>query len=483
MITEATYSVEDNKLRLYASARLDEALYKRVRDAGFRWAPKQELFVAPKWTPAREDLAIELAGDIEPEGTTLAERAEAKAARYEELAQKRANDFNAFRRASDDLSRAFEGGQPILVGHHSERKARKTQERMHNYERKAAKAWSAIDYWNYKADGAEYHANMKNSPGVRSRRIKTLLAELRDLQRTLNHAALRLKIWEKADPTDLDHIKRLAGGRIETGSLASFDCWSDLDAEKITAEECRERNLRLASRALNSDNLRRWIDHTLKRLGYERSMLGHTARFDGKLTPVVLQAFARTHGAHKPKAEKTDGGFVIKSIAPLPLHIASGNETELTEDGWRDLMQGSGYEVPETKRRAPKKQTAPLINPTKEDAERLQALWNADARGRIEKKRLGSFTEQSVYEMPQAHYSANSSGSYSAFKTINIDAQGRRIWPSAGEKRPVAFRLRRASCGGSGFFDADRVIRITDKPAKALPIDWEAEEPQAEEAA
>ena len=73
----ATYSPEDNKIRLYASSRLDAETYARVKAAGFVWAPKQELFVAPKWTPAREDLAMELAGEIEAEEMTLAERAAA----------------------------------------------------------------------------------------------------------------------------------------------------------------------------------------------------------------------------------------------------------------------------------------------------------------------------------------------------------------------------------------------------------------------
>ena len=72
MITfTATYSAEDNKLRFYASERLDEELYKRVRELGFKYAPKQELFVAPKWTPSREDMCIELAGEITAEETTL----------------------------------------------------------------------------------------------------------------------------------------------------------------------------------------------------------------------------------------------------------------------------------------------------------------------------------------------------------------------------------------------------------------------------
>ncbi len=47
----ATYSPDDNKLRLYASLRLDEETYSLINKAGFRWAPKQELFVAPARTP------------------------------------------------------------------------------------------------------------------------------------------------------------------------------------------------------------------------------------------------------------------------------------------------------------------------------------------------------------------------------------------------------------------------------------------------
>lgn len=78
----ATYSPDDNKLRLYAVSRLDPETYKKVHDAGFRWAPKQALFVAPAWTPGREDVLLSLAGEIEDEDSTLAERQEARAERF-----------------------------------------------------------------------------------------------------------------------------------------------------------------------------------------------------------------------------------------------------------------------------------------------------------------------------------------------------------------------------------------------------------------
>ncbi|MEN1792996.1 hydrolase, partial [Pseudomonas aeruginosa] len=88
----ATYSPDDNKLRLYAVSRLDPETYKKVHDAGFRWAPKQALFVAPAWTPGREDVLLSLAGEIEDEDSTLAERQEARAERFTGYSGKRASE-------------------------------------------------------------------------------------------------------------------------------------------------------------------------------------------------------------------------------------------------------------------------------------------------------------------------------------------------------------------------------------------------------
>jgi hypothetical protein len=40
----ATYSPEDNKLRLYSTTRLDGETYARLKAAGFIWAPKHVAF-------------------------------------------------------------------------------------------------------------------------------------------------------------------------------------------------------------------------------------------------------------------------------------------------------------------------------------------------------------------------------------------------------------------------------------------------------
>ena len=83
----ATYSVEDDKLRLYASERFDQELWLKLKEMGFKWAPKQNL-IYTHWSPNREDVCMHLAGHITAEQTTLVERAEAKRERLDALAEK-----------------------------------------------------------------------------------------------------------------------------------------------------------------------------------------------------------------------------------------------------------------------------------------------------------------------------------------------------------------------------------------------------------
>ncbi len=484
----ATYSPEDNKLRLYASARLDAETYARVKAAGFSWAPKQELFVAPKWTPDREDLAVELAGEIEAEEMTLAERAAIKAERLDNLASKRNAQANAFSRRADELSEAFHMGQPILIGHHSERKARKTQERMNAAQGAAVKASKAANYWLYRAEGVECFANMKNNPRVRAGRIKTLLAELRDLQRGINAAHKALALWQKA--TTDEQIRYVLGRLPSEQSLSTYGDYSAVCSENPTKEPAAVR-LECIARAelrINGAGRRRWIEHVLNRLAFERSMLGDVPRFTGELTPMILQAFAREHGAEKPKASVTDpGSFQLESPVPLPLHLASDAALDLTADDWCDLMQSCGYEVPAPKARKVSSRPAPvaLINPSAEQAEQLQRIWNLQMELSCRKSRAKA-EANSVQAVTQAAYSANSGSSYSPFETVEIAADGTRVtlqWRNMERVLSgVAVARIRIYSRGTGFYMPRAVVTITDKPGKPLPLDLDAIEAEVRQA-
>ena len=126
----ATYSPDDNKLRLYANGKLPPDIYEKVKAAGFKWAPKQELFVAPMWTPQRADLLEELCGEIGDEDTSLVDRAAIRSERFEEYSDKRATEAARAQEQVEALTNGIPLGQPILIGHHSEKHARKHAEKI-----------------------------------------------------------------------------------------------------------------------------------------------------------------------------------------------------------------------------------------------------------------------------------------------------------------------------------------------------------------
>lgn len=283
----ATYSPEDNKLRLYPLSRLSADLYARVKAAGFSWAPKQELFVAPAWTPGREDLLIGLCGEIDDEDKSLVERAEERAERFDDYSEKREAEAVRAKAASDAISDGIPFGQPILVGHHSERRARKDAEKIRNGMTRAVKLWETSKYWEDRAAGAIRHAKYKELPGVRARRIKTIEAEKRKVERALAKNAACLKLWESCQ--DLDRA-RLIAGRTEAGYLPCvkhpsldqylhpsdvlpFDDRSDYAKEHyptMTLEEVKERARKVYGNRGQSD---RWLAHYSNRIAYERAML------------------------------------------------------------------------------------------------------------------------------------------------------------------------------------------------------------------
>jgi len=282
----ATYSPEDNKLRLYSLSRLDKEDYNAVRAAGFRWAPKQELFVAPMWTPGREDLLLKMCGEIGDEDTSLVDRAEIRAERFEEYSEKRLNDANSAKAGVESITKHIPFGQPILVGHHSEKRARKDAERIENGMRKAVKMWETSQYWEYRAKGAIRHAKYKENPAVRARRIKKIEAAKRKQEKTIKESRVWLNLWlfpsilsmAKAKyicnyshlykKFTLEEYPREAPKSQYEGDMG---LWGALDYGIITARQAR--NLHVPNLERNTAWATRWITHYNNRLIYEKAML------------------------------------------------------------------------------------------------------------------------------------------------------------------------------------------------------------------
>jgi protein-L-isoaspartate O-methyltransferase len=290
----ATYSPEDNKLRLYPAYRLDKEDYTRVRAQGFIWAPKQELFVAPMWTPSREDFLIEMCGDIEDEDKSLVERSEERADRFTDYSAARADDAAAAHKAVSAIADNIPLGQPILVGHHSEKHARKDAEKIRNGMRKAIKMWDQSQYWKDRAHGSIRLAKYKERPDVRARRIKGLEADQRKSQKRTDECTRELAAWQAIamiqDPAE--QYKAALSKANHGGQYISFkftlekyprgpECtsnyegdqgiWGALDSKIIDGAKAAELLIPVYQRSIAS--AARWLQHYQNRLDYERTML------------------------------------------------------------------------------------------------------------------------------------------------------------------------------------------------------------------
>jgi predicted RNA methylase len=280
-IYSATYDPADNKLRLRSSTRLDSDTYARVRAAGFIWAPKQDLFVAPMWTPGREDLLIELAGEIGDEDTSLIDRASERAERFEGYQGKRAADAEQARQVVSTLADGMPLGQPILIGHHSQRRAEKDAQRIESGMRRAVNLWETSEYWQRRAAGAIALAKYKELPAVRARRIKKLEAEQRKVQRDQDRTGKLLAYWEKIHESDsltrkdgqpttmLERVKWLLDHE-----PYFFDMPRDVDSGALTPEQAQAQALDIHRKGIAERA--RWLAHYDNRLTYERAILAES---------------------------------------------------------------------------------------------------------------------------------------------------------------------------------------------------------------
>ncbi|MCD0253077.1 DUF3560 domain-containing protein [Xanthomonas campestris pv. campestris] len=272
----ATYSPEDNKIRLYPVARLDAETYAMVKGAGFIWAPKQSLFVAPMWTPAREDLALKLCGDIGDEDTTLVERQEERADRFSEYSGKRLHEANRAREAVQQISGNIPMGQPIMIGHHSQAKAQRDQKRIENGMRQAVVLWNTAEYWTRRAAGAIQLAKYKERNDVRARRIKRIEADKRKMERDIAKSTKLAKAWGTSGLTH-EMAVRLAGFHDNTTSvkIEAFDfpisLYSVLKDHGWTAEQAAAAAIKGHTRLIAWAT--RWLNHYTNRLAYENALL------------------------------------------------------------------------------------------------------------------------------------------------------------------------------------------------------------------
>jgi hypothetical protein len=132
-----------------------------------------------------------------------ADRSLTRAQRFSQRSSKAVQERNRRRQASSQIAEQFYGGQPILVGHHSERRARRAQARMWNHMTKSVAADKKAKALDRRAAGAESRAEMKTDYTLEyaGNRLKEAKAEFNTAVRNVTVQRLNY-VWYRGDNAD-----------------------------------------------------------------------------------------------------------------------------------------------------------------------------------------------------------------------------------------------------------------------------------------
>ena len=110
------------------------------------------------------------------------EKQQARAERYEELARKAETQSTQAWEKSHEMVSHIPMGQPILVGHHSERGHRRLLDRSWNKMGESVKLGEKADYYRQKAEAAANNDAIYTGDDDAEERLKEKIAKLEQLQ-------------------------------------------------------------------------------------------------------------------------------------------------------------------------------------------------------------------------------------------------------------------------------------------------------------
>lgn len=503
----ATYCPEDNKLRLYVG-RVPRDEYDALRAEGWQATPKQSCDFAAPWTVDRKETAESYAGIIEDEDQSPEDRAADRAERFGGYRDARLSE------ATGHADR-YEAG-PAVHGYQSQARGERAAARHDRTGARAVDAWDRADYWTRRTAGVISHALHVSSPSVRMGRIKTLEADLRraeEAERVFN--ARRNAIAAiAADPAGAvaDTAARHYGGDLEKAARSIMETIAGHgqhrnphpDAPGDAAAGYVFQHLRGEHPPTVAHYAQAWIArhpapedpetdqspaalyrrHLRNRLAYEWQMLEAQG---GRESLTEMEKGGTLGGRVIAKVNKSPKTGRVVSVAvvgpsvgerwvygaanepgtPFALYtveterLAPGAYSPPTDESRAKLAE---FEAAKKAAAAARKETVPacpLVNPSEEDAERLQAVWNE--AGAARRKAWGEDPAPKVARMTQAQYSAVSRGEYAAGGTVEITGGGFRQESPGHMGKPLFPGLAKVRAYGH------RVVILTDKPGKPLP--------------
>ncbi|MGY3341144.1 hypothetical protein ACVW0K_007337 [Streptomyces filamentosus] len=152
----------------------------------------------------REDIARSF-GEAEAERE---ERAADRAERFEDRASRAAAASGAAFAKAREIGSGIPMGQPILIGHHSERRHRRDLARIDANQRKGIEQGNRAEHYAGRADAAANYERHRKDPARTLRRLKELGATLRGLEKLLAGESAFGSSWDISKPENVAELTR-----------------------------------------------------------------------------------------------------------------------------------------------------------------------------------------------------------------------------------------------------------------------------------
>lgn len=178
----AILSYDDGKIRLVVGALNSRDDYIKLKNLGFRFLRAFEdgerAWVAP-WSPRRANLVENYFGiEVMIEEVDLLAISEARSEQYAEYASNAEKRREIAIDAANEITNHIPAGQPILVGHHSEKRHRRDLEKVKRSMSKAFVEQGKSEYWSGRSKSSLDAARRRLEPPVIFRRVKAIQADL-----------------------------------------------------------------------------------------------------------------------------------------------------------------------------------------------------------------------------------------------------------------------------------------------------------------
>jgi len=270
---KAVFNLNSDEIFIQTSPgddRLPTEQWEKMKsEMNFRWFPGSKQMVA-KWTPYVEDFVTKTLG-LEIDDEFRADDPEARIDRYEKYADNATESAERIRERVDGISERFAGGQPILVGHHSERGARADAKKIENGMRKSISENERAAYWRSRAEGAIARAMQKEDPGVIYRRIngpEGFAKRLRGHLKDQNQSGIKIGLWQIVG---LDKEMAMKIANIDHVSFPGCcSLWHALQTDNTTAEQAK--GLAVAAHESSMTFHGRWVVHLQMVMDYNQAL-------------------------------------------------------------------------------------------------------------------------------------------------------------------------------------------------------------------